>query len=51
MKRYYRIAGIVLAVLIVLLIALPCLIKINSFRPKIETEVGLPWAAPSKLAT
>ena len=40
MKRVYRIGGIVLVVLVVLLIALPFLININSFRPKIESEVG-----------
>jgi AsmA protein len=37
-KRWVRIAGIVLGVLLVLLIALPFLININSFRPKIESE-------------
>ena len=36
-KRWFRIAGIVVAVFIVLLIALPFLINVNSFRPKIES--------------
>lgn len=40
MKRSWKIAGIVLAVLVVLLIALPFLINVNSFRPKIESELS-----------
>ena len=36
--RWFRIAGIVVAVFVVLLIALPLLINVNSFRPKIESE-------------
>src|SRR5262252_6916193 len=36
-KRWFRIAGIVVAAFIVLLIALPFLINVNSFRPKIES--------------
>ena len=39
MKRNLKIAGIAVAALLVLLIALPLLININSFRPKIELEV------------
>jgi hypothetical protein len=35
-KRYLRIGGIVVAVLLVILIALPFLINVNSFRPKVE---------------
>ena len=38
-KRYLKIAGIVVAVVLVILIALPLFININSFRPKIESEV------------
>jgi AsmA protein len=37
-KRWLRVAGIVIAVFLVLLIALPIFINVNSFRPKIETE-------------
>jgi len=37
-KRWLRIAGIVIGALLVLLIALPFFININSFRPKIESE-------------
>jgi len=37
-KRWLRIAGIVVAILVVLLIALPFFIDVNSFRPKIESE-------------
>jgi AsmA protein len=39
MKRNLKIAGIVAAGLMVLLIVLPFLINVNSFRPKIESEV------------
>ena len=38
MKRNLKIAGIVVAGLLLLLIALPLLINVNSFRPKIESE-------------
>lgn len=37
-KRWLRIAGIVIGILLVLLIVLPFLINVNSFRPKIEAE-------------
>jgi AsmA-like protein len=37
-KRWLRIAGIVIGVLLVLLIVLPFVIDVNSFRPKIESE-------------
>ncbi len=37
-KRWFRVAGIAVAVLLVLLVALPFLIDVNSFRPKIESE-------------
>jgi AsmA protein len=37
-KRWLRVAGIVVAVFFVLLIALPFLINVNRFRPKIESE-------------
>ena len=36
MKRYLKIGGVVLAVFLVVLIVLPFLINVNSFRPKIE---------------
>jgi len=39
-KRTLRIVGIVVAVLLVILIAIPFLIDVNSFRPKIEAEVS-----------
>ncbi len=38
MKRILKIIGIAVAVVIVILIALPFLINVNSFRPRIETE-------------
>ena len=40
MKRGIRIAAIVIAVLIVIAIALPLFVDVNSFRPKIEAELS-----------
>ncbi len=40
MKHWLKIIGILFAVLIVALIALPFLINVNSFRPKIESEAS-----------
>ena len=37
--RWLRITGIAVAVLLVILLALPFLINVNSFRPKIESEL------------
>jgi AsmA protein len=37
-KRWFRVLGIAVVVLIVIVIALPFLINVNSFRPKIESE-------------
>ena len=37
--KILKIVGIVVAVLLVILIAIPFLINVNSFRPKIETEL------------
>lgn len=37
-KRYLKIAGIVVAVLVVILIALPLFINVNNYRPKIEAQ-------------
>jgi AsmA protein len=39
-KRWLRIAGIAVAVFLLVLIALPFLINVNSFRPKIESEAS-----------
>jgi len=39
-KRWFRIAGIAVAVFLVILIALPFLINVNSFRPRIESELS-----------
>jgi len=39
MKRILKIAAIVVGILILAVIALPFLINVNSFRPKIESEV------------
>lgn len=47
--RWVRIAGIVVAVLLVILIALPFLINVNSFRPKIESELTNALGRPVKL--
>jgi AsmA protein len=40
MKRILKIAAIAFAILLVILVALPLLINFNSFRPKIESELG-----------
>ena len=39
MKRILKIGAIAVAILFVILIALPLLINANSFRPKIESEL------------
>jgi AsmA protein len=39
-RRYLRIGGIALAVIILILITLPFLINVNSFRPKVESEAS-----------
>jgi AsmA protein len=39
-KRWLRIAGIAVLVFLVILIALPFLINVNSFRPKVESEAS-----------
>jgi len=39
MKRPFRIIGIVVGVLIIIAIALPFLVNVNSFRPKLESEL------------
>ena len=38
-KRTLKIAGIVVAAVFVILIGLPLFINVNSFRPKIESEL------------
>jgi AsmA protein len=38
-KRTVKIAGIAIAAILVILIALPLFINVNSFRPKIESEL------------
>jgi AsmA protein len=40
MKRILKIVGIVVAVVIVILIAIPFIINVNSFRPKIEAAAS-----------
>lgn len=40
MKRFLKIIGIVIAVLIIILIALPFFIDANVFRPKLEAELS-----------
>jgi AsmA protein len=39
-KHWLRIVAIVIAVLVVIVIALPFLINVSSFRPKIESETS-----------
>jgi AsmA protein len=40
MKRILKIAGIAIAILLVILIAIPFLINVNSFRPRIEAAAN-----------
>jgi AsmA protein len=40
MKRILKIAGIAIAILLVILIAIPFLINVNSFRPRIEAAAS-----------
>jgi AsmA protein len=40
MKRFLKIVGIIIAVLIVVIMALPFLININTFRPTLESELS-----------
>src|SRR6516162_3616815 len=39
MKRFLKIVGIVIAVLIVIIIILPFVVDANTFRPKLESEL------------
>jgi len=39
-NRWLRLAAIIVAVIVVVLIALPFLINVNNFRPKIESEAS-----------
>lgn len=39
MKRFFKILGIVIVVLIILVIAIPFFIDANTFRPKLESEL------------
>jgi len=48
-KRWLRIAGIAVAVFLVILVALPFLINVNSFRPKVESEATNALGRPVKL--
>src|SRR5260370_2662117 len=40
MKRALKIIGIVVAVILLVVIALPFLVNVNSFRPKLESELS-----------
>lgn len=40
MKRLLRIIGIIVAVVLIIVIAIPFLIDVNSFRPKLESELS-----------
>jgi len=46
MKRALRIVGIVLAVIVVAVIALPFGVNVNSFRPKLESELSAAIGRP-----
>ena len=49
MKRILKIGAIALVILFVILIALPLLINVNSFRPKIESELTTALGRPVTL--
>jgi AsmA protein len=49
MKHALRIVGIVVAILVVILIALPFLVNVNSFRPRIESEMTSALGRPVTL--
>ena len=49
MKNIWKIVGIVVAILIVLVIALPFLINVNSFRPQIESNLSSALGRPVKV--
>ena len=40
MKRFLKIAGIVIGVLILIVIAIPFFIDANTFKPKLESELS-----------
>ena len=40
MKRILRIVGIIVAIILVVVVALPFFVDVNSFRPKLETELS-----------
>lgn len=48
-KNILKIVGIVIAILLVLAIALPFFINVNSFRPQIESNVGSALGRPVKV--
>jgi len=48
-KRTLKIAGIVVAAVLVILLALPLFININNFRPKIESELATALGRPVTL--
>jgi AsmA protein len=45
-RRYVRIGAIALAVLLLILIVLPFLINVNTFRPKVESEASAALGRP-----
>src|ERR1700740_417406 len=49
MKRTLKIAGIVVAVLVVLVLIVPFLINVNSFRPKLEATAREALGRPVKV--
>jgi len=45
MKRALKIIGIVVVVLLLVVIALPFVINVNTFRPKLESDLSALWDA------
>ena len=49
MKKILKIAAIVVAILLVILIAIPFLVNVNSFRPRLETDLTGALGRPVKV--
>ncbi len=49
MKPAYKVLAIVVALLIVIIIALPLLVNVNNFRPEIESNLSSALGRPVKV--
>jgi uncharacterized protein involved in outer membrane biogenesis len=50
-KRYLRIGGITLAVLVLVLVVLPFLIDVNRFRPELEAKASAAFGRQVTMGT